>query len=141
MRRFITPNENHRPIRAFVATKRTQGLRESDFCHARVGEVVRWALECDCDRGDIDGSCGCRRSMSGVEHGFATTTFEVAEVDMNEKEFVDLYVRSHSGGIAYERLKALAEEELEQAAYFPLGVALERRGHVIQTRENVPAGA
>ncbi len=136
MRKKITPDENHKPIKAFVCTKETQGQRDSDFCHAKEGELVHWSFECDSDNDDIDGSCGCRRSMSGIETCVATTTFRVAEVDLSEKEYVAMFVEYYSRDaiLSGNEAKECAIELLETAVCFPLGYTLERRGDTIQTR-------
>ena len=53
-------------MKVLVSTHETQGERASDFCWVPDGELVGFAFECDTDRDDIDGGCGCRRAMSGL---------------------------------------------------------------------------
>ena len=73
-------------MKILVATKETQGFRDSDFSWAREGELVRFDSECDRDKNRIDGGCGCRRSMVGLETGRATTTFKVVEMDITTEK-------------------------------------------------------
>jgi hypothetical protein len=54
-------------MKLLVSTTETQGQRKNDFCFVPEGEILVFAFECDRDRGNPDGPCGCARSMSGVE--------------------------------------------------------------------------
>ena len=51
-------------MKVLVGTKETQGQRSNDFSWAEDGELVMFGSECD--REDVDGTCGCRRAMSGL---------------------------------------------------------------------------
>ena len=51
-------------MKLLVATTKTQGQRKNDFCWVPEDEIVQFAFVCDGEK--IDGSCGCRRSMSGT---------------------------------------------------------------------------
>ena len=124
-------------LQVFVATDETQGTRKNDFCFATVGELVRFATECDGET--VDGPCGCRRAVSGMVSLRATTTFKVAVLPMSVQELVDALEHSYqaSGWAAFlNRDDALAEARdlLEMADGFPVGAVLERRGNKIQCR-------
>lgn len=136
MRRLFAPDEDHKPIYVLVSTTETQGFRDSDFCHAQEGEIVHWTFDCDTDRNDPDGRCGCRRSMTSFDSGFATTTFKVTAIDMSEREFIAKYAKQFTRAhrLSYKQAKECVIELLEVAACFPIDYVLERRGEVIQTR-------
>ena len=57
-------------MKILVGTTETQGRRKNDFCYTKEGEVLCFHLECDGET--VDGSCGCKRSMSGVDTNKAT---------------------------------------------------------------------
>jgi len=63
-------------MKLLVATTQTQGQRQNDFCWATPGEILHFGSECD--REGIDGACGCKRSLSGLDSLKATTTMIVA---------------------------------------------------------------
>ncbi len=127
-------------MKVFVATTETQGQRKNDFSFVKEGELVTFGFECDGE--DVDGSCGCRRCMSGVETHKATTTFKVANLPLSKEEYTERIIQSgrdggwvkdpDSEGVA--RFKETAEELLTLAEGFPLGVVLEKRGNGIQAR-------
>lgn len=119
----------------FVSTKQTQGERPNDFSYVPEGELVTFAFECDNEQ--IDGSCGCRRSMGGVESSGATTTFRVEEVELDEIQlanqifkglekggWVGLMGGASAGRMAYEDARAL----IATAAQFEVGDIVEKRG-------------
>ena len=121
----------------FVATDETQGTRKNDFCFATVGELVHFATECDGE--PVDGSCGCRRAVAGMDSFMATTTFKVAALPMSVAELTDALERSYraSGwGAILNRDFAVTEatQLLELAAGFPVGTVLEKRGRRICSR-------
>jgi hypothetical protein len=120
-----------------TATRQTQGNRASDFCHATVGELVRFGSECDGE--PIDGSCGCRRSLAGLESGKATTTFCVARLPLSRQELLAKFTESlhRTGWLELLEPGVVAEmvnEHLEIARSFPVGAILERRGDEIRAR-------
>jgi len=60
-------------MKLLVATRKTQGQRENDFCWADDGEVLKFTIECGGE--PIDGPCGCRRAMSGVKTAITPATY------------------------------------------------------------------
>ncbi len=130
------------PVRLLVATATSQGHRPSDFSCSVPGELVMPPLHA-CDE-PVDGPCGCRRSLVGLESHRPTTTFEVADVPLSLDE---LSARVHeslekAGWIACVDDAAVAERwvhdiawELVQAgARFAVGGVLERRGPALVLR-------
>lgn len=78
-------------MRILVATKATQGKRANDFSFAIEGEpAVIPAMECDGEA--VDGHCGCRRAMVGLESHSATTTVKVVERDLTPRQ-LELIIR------------------------------------------------
>ncbi len=126
-------------MKILVATKKGQGLRDNDFCFVPDGEPVRFTFECD-DEGP-DGSCGCKRCMSGTTVQKSTTTFMVSDVRMSKKDYVQLILQSFEEGgwlkcgITEEMVRKEADELLRLAKAFRPGVVLEKRGPDIQVRE------
>jgi hypothetical protein len=127
-------------VKVLVATKEGQGRRYSDFSWTNEGELVGFAFECDTDKDNIDGGCGCRRSMSGFDSRKATTTFKVIDKNITKDEFITLYLESEKkagwfdGKTDRERWVKYAEELLETAKIFPVDEVLEKRGDIIQIR-------
>ena len=84
-------------MKVFAATKETQGKRGNDFCYVPEDELVVFPIF-ECYGELIDGACGCKRAMTGLETGKSTTTFKVVEVDFSKEEFekmiLDFYVKS-----------------------------------------------
>jgi len=125
-------------MKVFVATSRGQGVRSNDFCFTVEGEFVLFPSECD--REAVDGSCGCRRSMSGMHTKKGTTTFMVADKGITEEQFVELWRKSMvtSGWIEDRPLTGEEKQEpmelLRIAGRFLVGTVLERRGNKIQVR-------
>jgi hypothetical protein len=128
-------------VRVLMATSETQGLRASDFSWVPDGELLCWGFACDRDRDNIDGGCGCCRSLSGVFSRRATTTFKVSEIDGDAETLYCLYERSyHKAGfpLTADDIRALCAEMLEVAVRYPLGTILEKRGEAIQPRRRRP---
>ncbi len=128
--------------KVMVATKETQGRRKNDFCWATEGEILRFGMECDGE--EVDGGCGCRRSLVGVDSMKATTTAKVVEMPgIDEKSLATIVGASLTkagwGHLApkedFERYAADdAAELLRIAATFNEGDVIEKRGETIQTR-------
>jgi hypothetical protein len=121
-----------------TATRQTQGNRASDFCYATVGELVRFGSECDGE--PIDGSCGCRRSLAGLDSGKSTTTFCVTRLPLTRQEVVAQFTESlrRTGWLKLLEPGAVDEmvnEHLDIARAFPEGAILERRGDEICRRD------
>lgn len=125
-------------MKVLVATEQTQGQRENDFCFVPEGELVMFGTECD--REDIDGNCGCKRSMAGLKCQKATTTIMVAEMDVDlEAEIAASLIDGGWGkiGLNIEEATAGASEEVVRIAEkFPVGTILERRGNDLNIRQN-----
>ncbi len=128
-------------MKVLVATKETQGDRKSDFSYTNEGELVYFGSECDSE--EIDGSCGCRRAVCGMESHKATTTMKVAELPLTEDEYKAKYAAYlvSSGWVKQDDAAGLKEwtdgdvKELHRiATEFPTGAVLERRGDQIQER-------
>jgi hypothetical protein len=84
-------------MKGLVATSRTQGDRDDDFMWCVPGELA-WLPPVVCD-GEVDGTdnavrCGCGRSFGGLASHRATTTVEVAQINMTEAEFAWAYETS-----------------------------------------------
>lgn len=125
-------------LRVLVATRETQGQRLSDFSWVPDGELLRWDVACDRDRDNIDGGCGCRRSLAGVVSRRATTTFKVAQIDGDTETLHRIFERSyHEAGytLTAELISELCADMLEIATRYPIGTVLEKRGDVIQPRQ------
>ncbi len=124
-------------MKVLVATRETQGQRKSDFCFAIEGELVEWAFECDRDEEDIDGDCGCRRSLTGIVSRKGTTTMAVVERTITLDELAGIIrENAESAGIHLDIdvPHDLAEYVVEMAAEFPVGTVVERRGDEVLAR-------
>jgi hypothetical protein len=127
-------------ILMLVATRKTQGQRKSDFCWVPEGELVGFAFECDADRGNVDGRCGCRRAMSGVFTHKATTTMKVARVDEDDakKAICDGLRVQFSSCISDPEIEAQAEQDFAELARiaesFGEGAIVEKRGSRFNAR-------
>lgn len=128
-------------MKVFVATKEGQGKRKNDFSFTKEGELVG-IIGFECDGEAIDGSCGCRRSMSGLETLKATTTFKVVRLNLSEEDFTSKIRESlkksgwHKlfGKDAEKVVKKNAKELLNLARHLKTGKVLEKRGDQIQER-------
>ena len=78
-------------MKILVATKATQGKRTNDFSFATEGEPVMIPVM-ECDGEPVDGHCGCRRAMAGLESHSATTTVKVVERDLTPRR-LELLIR------------------------------------------------
>ena len=124
-------------MKVLVSTQKGQGKRKSDFSYVPEGELVKFGYPCDRDRCNIDGVCGCRRSMVGVKTHKATTTFMVAEKECTEQELLLTIMESEkAGGWNTEQAegKRMVNELLRVASYFPVNTILEKRGNKIKER-------
>jgi len=128
-------------MKALVATKDGQGGRKSDFCWVPEGEIVHFPFECDCDKGNPDGRCGCRRSMVGLECSQATTTMKVSEVAGEKRGVFERLKKHYREGwkMGEKEAEKMAKDELKDlvrlAAAFPLGAVIEKRGNKFQIRK------
>lgn len=132
-------------MKIFVATSKGQNGRKSDFCSAEEGELLTFALECERDKEDCDGRCGCRRSLLGIDSNGVTTTFAVAELPLKSAQYEERVISYFSAkgwfDISDESARAIFANDaiilLEEAARFPVGIVLEKRGDTIQIRQPV----
>ena len=124
-------------MRVLVATQQMQGERHNDFYWCDEGELVTFdPLHHDGE--EVDGSCGCRRSMAGTRTFRPTTTIKVAESDLTKQEYIDFIVdvKDKQGwGGPYERWAPEIDVLLGIAEQYPVGTVLERRGDIIQVRQ------
>jgi len=127
-------------MKILVATKKGQGLRANDFCFVPEKEPVRFTIECD-DEGP-DGSCGCKRCMSGMTTRVGTTTFTVINVAMTKEKYFRMVRKSYKDGgwlkygvLKDEDIRRESEDLLRLAKAFLPGEILEKRGPTVQARE------
>jgi hypothetical protein len=121
-------------MKVLTATTRTQGARSSDFSYTVAGELVYLGLVCTRDEQDPDSddACGCARSFVGANSHRATTTAEVADLEMDVTD-VELAIGSslqQSGWATQEdcaATEAALDEMLEIADSYPVGAVLRRR--------------
>jgi len=126
-------------MKVLVATKITQGQRESDFFWTTSEEFVKFDSECDSDKNNIDGGCGCRRGFSGFKTLKATTTAKVISKDITKEEYTKELEKSleKSGYMKFLKQKDVeieATELLKIADVFKVGDIIEKRGTKIQVR-------
>jgi len=122
--------------KVLVSTKETQGKRCSDFSHVPEGEIVQFPM-IECSNESIDGGCGCRRSMSGVETHKATTTMKIMEMDLDPEELYIIIKKSLKASgwpVGRETILKYVKELLEFAEQFEVGDLVERRGSRLKKR-------
>jgi hypothetical protein len=120
-------------MKILAATEETQGKRPNDFCWAEEGEIVTFGSQCPDEA--VDGPCGCRRALRGLETRKATTTFRVVErPDLRLADLADLVARSLVAGGWYPDVKQArtaavvhANRLAEVALAHEDGAVLERR--------------
>lgn len=132
-------------MKVLVATKEKQGMRKNDFSFTREGELVTFTgMECDGEK--VDGNCGCRRSMCGVETHKATTTFKVVDMPIEKEVFyeclkINLVSTGWAGLMGKDKAWAIVFKDVMElmslADKFEVGTVLEKRGGTIQVRTNV----
>lgn len=129
-------------MKILVATKEKQGVRKNDFCFTNEGEIVRFGMECGGER--IDGRCGCRRSLCGLDTSKATTTMKVIDTKMTQKKFESLYLEAlkKDGWVIGEKslnasklwAKQGVEDILKITNEFKHGDIVEKRGDKFNIR-------
>jgi len=128
-------------MKLLVATSDKQGKRKNDFSFANEGELVYFGTEHDGE--GIDGDCGCRRSMFGIDSHKGTTTMKLAEVEITPEELAERvgdslrragWVRTDADEADLEMVADVTNEMMEVAKTLPVGFVVERRGTTIQTR-------
>jgi hypothetical protein len=124
-------------MKVLVATKETQGQRKNDFCWCEPDELLIFGFECDGE--EIDGNCGCRRSMCGVNTRAATTTMKVIDKDISKEDFVAGIRKSLKDGGWSIEIQDLAGEKADEllslAAQCSAGDILEKRGDIFRKRK------
>lgn len=118
-------------MKVLVATTEGQGARDNDFSWTTEGEFVHFSMECDGE--EVDGTCGCRRSMAGCKSFTGTTTVKVVELsDLTREEYEDVlhtsFVEAGWTSITKRAVQAEATELLRIADSYAPGTILERRG-------------
>lgn len=128
------------------ATTKTQGQRANDFSWTDEGEIVNWGAF-ECDREEVDGHCGCRRSLCGLNSLKATTTFIVTnEPHMTRSDLILLIVESmeRGGWGTKDGVLPLAKQNAMDisaiASGYPEGTILERRGDWFNVRKEIING-
>jgi hypothetical protein len=118
-------------MNVLVATKETQGARKNDFNWCNEGELVRFAFECDGET--VDGHCGCKRSMAGIDSQKATTTMKVVDMNITRQKLIELIRKSQERAGWGIEVQEMAEEDVNEltriANFFKAGDVLERRGN------------
>ena len=123
-------------MRVLVATHQMQGQRDNDFNWCDEGELVAFGGDYH-DSEDVDGYCGCRRSMGGLRTHRSTTTMRVTKSELTKNEYISYIIdvknkQGWEGGI--DRWMPDIDVLLRIASQYPVGAILERRGDIIQTR-------
>ena len=73
-------------MKLLIATSRTQGDVAGDYTYCVPGELLWITMVCDRDLRDPDGGCGCGRGFGGLTSHRATTTAEIADLDITEAD-------------------------------------------------------
>ena len=129
-------------MKLLVATSKGQGKRKNDFNFCNEGEIVTFVFECDGE--SIDGRCGCRRSLSGVDTRKSTTTMKVIKSSMTKEDVAEaIYNSLEKGGWINMMCKEWGiktaskdtEELLKVASSFKVGDIIEKRGDKFQVRK------
>jgi hypothetical protein len=132
-------------LKVLVATNKTKGYRNNDFNWCNDGEFVVAGNVCDSDCGNPDNSCGCARSMSGLDSRKGTTQAVVASVNMTKTEFrqviMDAEKKTWGDCFAPTQAKNLAEDAMAFAANLNDGDIVEwRMGYAVRPKDTtVPA--
>lgn len=126
-------------MKILVASSLSQGQRKNDFIWADEGEFVTFPSECS--REKVDGKCGCKRSMAGIDTRKATTTMKIIETSLTVPELVAKFAASDLKAGWYSTMEEAIEENqmmvnelLKLADKFEVNDILERRGNVIRVR-------
>jgi hypothetical protein len=122
-------------MKVLIATQLTQGERRSDFCFTIDGEIVIRALD-ECKEETVDGSCGCRRSLVGLDTSRTTTTFQCVDIaDLTFDKLLDR-IAAHlvengwfeTEAAAFAQARFQASQISKIAEKYAEGTILERRG-------------
>ena len=125
-------------IKVLASTKKSQGKRKNDFSFVPEDELVVFGTECSGEA--IDGQCGCRRSMTGMESRLATTTLKVIEIDLTGEQYERLVLKTLRDA-GFGDLPGIEEQAMRDARglldvvnHFPVGSILEKRGNKFVVR-------
>lgn len=112
-------------MKVLVAVNRP--VREDDFCWVPDGEIV-YEQALTCSSYDRAMQCGCGRSLAGTATHKATSTMQVAEVDLTDDDLVALalQVGKEAGWGARYVLHGL-DRMREEADRFPVGTQVSAR--------------
>jgi len=135
-------------MKILVATSETQGQRESDFSFTKEGEAVCFDLICS--RGmseDIDGGCGCQRSMIGISTRKGTTTVKVVSRQITRTDYIKALAKSEA--LAWNKsetdeglladIRQQADRLIDIASGFDIGDVLEFRRDRVEKRQGASA--
>lgn len=130
-------------MRILIATLETQGDRASDFACCRPGELVMPHVHV-CHDEPVDGRCGCRRSLVGLDSHRGVTTFSVADLPLGMDELAEAVSDSLAAAgwlgaiedpdVAERWVADIAWELMQAGARFAVGEVVERRGPTLQVR-------
>lgn len=128
-------------MRAFVATRVTQGQRASDFGYCVDGELV-WMIDaCPLSRLQPDGPCGCGRSYTGMSSGRFTTTAVVREIPGFTRQDYESALRASFETSDWcpcclgRSVPDIVDELIDLAAVFADGTVVGRRVDTVVVRE------
>ena len=126
-------------MKVLSATFEKQGERSNDFCYCKEGELVYFGTICDGE--SIDGDCGCKRSMSGMESLKATTTVKVIDMHLTKQDYLKRFIKVQIKAGFYDKkhiafYKKSVKTLLDTANHFPLGAVIEIRGDIMRIRWN-----
>jgi len=125
-------------MKLLTATQKTQGQRSNDFNYCNEDEIVTFGFECDGE--SVDGRCGCRRAMCGVDSRKSTTTMIVAEVDVDLEEVVkkSLEAGGWLNGMTEKEITEWVTQDATElrrlGEVFTEGSIIEKRGTKFQVR-------
>ncbi|NYD65564.1 DUF7715 family protein [Agromyces atrinae] len=132
-------------MKVLVATRETQGDRQSDVMTAIEGELVFMIDPCGESRRQPDGACPCGITFVGMTSDEITTTAVVRELELTRSHFVQclqnaVLDRRETGCTCQFDVSALASELLDLARCFPNETIIERRVDEIRVRRSARIG-
>lgn len=131
-------------MRVLVATSRTQGAADGDYCWTVEGELVLARAIMECRHAD---ECGCARGFPGLASERATTTAAIEDRPGLDHQLLAIAIRESLGRQGW--LGALSEEEIDRgvedeialielvARAFPVGSVVGRHGTQVHVRRSV----
>jgi len=125
--------EKDNSLKILVSTKATQGKRDTDFSYVPENEIVTFSFSCDRET-DIDGPCGCLRSMAGIECFKATTTVKIVDVPLTIDEYTEK-LTNYANLAGYGKYPIPVKKLLSVSRSYPVGTVLEKRGERFVVRK------